>query len=195
MAARSTGLTGQNCNKSNKSRFFVVMKGKFLILLVFIAALSSCVKEPSYPIEPVIEFKSVSNDYVYAGQADTITITFTDGDGDIGVTPNGNDNCNLCGLREGDSTCLRMSGFNVFIIDSRDTCVGTYASANIESSGKYKALSGEISIITAVDSKKCFAVPDPSCPVETFHYYVVIRDKAGNLSNIIRTSDITVDPR
>ena len=170
------------------------MKGQFLLLLVYIAALSSCVKEPSYPIEPVIEFKSVSADYINAGMADTITVSFTDGDGDIGVNPAADDSCDFCALKNGDSTCLRLSSFNVFIIDSRDTCVGTYASANIESSGKYKALSGEISIITAVDSKKCFAVPDPTCPNETFFYWVVIRDKAGHLSNIVRTSDITVDP-
>lgn len=162
--------------------------------MMFIAALSSCVKEPSYPIEPVIEFKSVSSDYVNAGFADTLTISFTDGDGDIGVNPAGDDSCDLCSFKNGDSTCLRLSSFNVFVIDSRDTCVGTFASANVESTGKFKALSGEISVITAVDSKKCFAVPDPNCPNETFFYWIVIRDKAGHLSNIVRTSDITVDP-
>ncbi len=162
--------------------------------MMFIAALSSCVKEPSYPIEPVIEFKSVSSDYVNAGFADTLTISFTDGDGDIGVNPAGDDSCDLCSFKNGDSTCLRLSSFNVFVIDSRDTCVGTFASANVESTGKFKALSGEISVITAVDSKKCFAVPDSGCPNETFFYWIVIRDKAGHLSNMVRTSDITVDP-
>lgn len=171
------------------------MKSRFLILIMFIAALSSCVKEPSYPLEPVIEFKSVSSDYVNAGFSDTITVTFTDGDGDIGVNPSIGDSCTNsgCNVKLGDSSCLYSNSFNVFVIDSRDTCVATYASANVESSGKYKALSGEISVITAVDSKKCFSAPTPGCPNETFFYWVVIRDKAGNLSNVVRTTDITVD--
>lgn len=171
------------------------MKAKFLILIAFIAALSSCVKEPSYPIEPVIEFKSVSSDYVLTGYSDTLTVTFTDGDGDIGVNPDLNDSCpnSGCNVKLGDSSCFYSNSFNVFVIDSRDTCVATYASANVESTGKFKALSGEISIIVPVDSKKCFPAPAPGCPNETFFYWIVIRDKAGNFSNTVRTTDITVD--
>lgn len=169
------------------------MKARLAIFLL-IATLSGCIKAPEYPVEPIIEFKSVSSSYVYSGRTDTITVSFTDGDGDIGVTPSDGDTCNLCSLKYGDSTCLHLSGFNVFIIDSRDTCIGTYASANIETSGKYKALSGEISIITAIDSKKCFATPDPNCPLDTAVYSVIVRDRAGHLSNIVQTTPIVVDP-
>lgn len=142
---------------------------------------------------PAIEFKSVSTEYLKSGSIDTITFTFTDGDGDIGVNPSSADTCNQCGLKTGDSSCLRMGGFNIFLIDSRDTCVATYASANIEPSGKYDDLSGEISVVRAVDSKKCFAPPTPGCPKDTVIYTIILRDKAYHYSNAVKTVPIIVD--
>ena len=172
---------------------FDSMKLKLFVVLSVVATLSACVKVPSYPIVPAIEFKSVSSDYLKSGYTDTITFSFTDGDGDIGVTPSSGDTCDQCGLKTGDSSCLRMNGFNVFLIDSRDTCVGTYASPNIESTSQYKAISGEVIVIRAIDSKKCFAVPTPGCPKDTVVYTIILRDKAGHFSNTTQTTPIVVD--
>lgn len=164
-----------------------------LFLLFVLFAISGCVKPPAYPSEPQITFKSVSSTYVYSGQTDTITISFTDGEGDIGVTSSPSDTCNFCSLKTGDSSCFNMSGFNVFLIDHRDTCMSTYASANIETGSKYDDISGEIVIITSIDSKKCFAPPQPGCPKDTVVYSILIKDKAGHRSNIVQTPPIIVD--
>lgn len=172
---------------------FDLMHLRILFAFLVICAVSACVKAPSYPIEPAIEFKSVSSNYVYSGSVDTITFTFTDGDGDISVRPSDADTCDQCGFKRGDSSCLKMSGFNVFLIDSRDSCVGTYASPDVEPDGNYKAISGEIQVIRAIDSKKCFVVPTPGCPLDTVVYSIVLRDRAGHYSNKVKTAPIVVN--
>ena len=172
---------------------FDSMKFKLFSVLIAVATLSACVKAPSYPIIPAIEFKSVSSSLIKSGYTDTITFSFTDGDGDIGVTPSSADTCDQCGLKHGDSTCLRMNGFNVFLIDSRDTCVGTYASPDVDFGGQYKAISGEVIVIRAIDSKKCFTVPTPGCPKDTVVYTILLRDKAGHFSNPTKTTPVIVD--
>jgi hypothetical protein len=169
------------------------MKNLSLLFILLILGLAACVKPPIYPMEPVIEFKSVSSSFVKSGYSDTITFTFTDGDGDIGVNPSAADTCNQCSFKTGDSTCLKMRGFNVFLIDIRDTCVGSFASANIEQQGRYDDISGEIAVIRAIDSKKCFAPPTPGCPKDTVVYTIILRDKAGNFSNAIKTTPIIID--
>jgi len=90
------------------------MKLKLFVVLSVVATLSACVKAPSYPIVPAIEFKSVSSDYLKSGYTDTITFSFTDGDGDISVTPSPGDTCDQFGLKNGDLSCLRMNGFKLF---------------------------------------------------------------------------------
>jgi hypothetical protein len=169
------------------------MKKLLFSMLVISCALFACVKAPTYPIEPHIAFKSVSSAYLKSGYADTITFSFTDGDGDIGVNASSTDSCDQCSLKHGDSTCLKMGGFNVFLIDSRDTCVSFFASANIAQQGKYKGISGDIEVIRAIDSKKCFAPPQPGCPKDTVVYSIILRDMAYHFSNTVKTIPIIVD--
>lgn len=169
------------------------MKIRIFFFFLVIVSISACVKAPTYPIIPTIEFKSVSSDLIKSGYTDTLIFSFTDGDGDIGVRPSASDTCDQCSLKHGDSTCLKMSGFNVFLIDSRDTCVGTFASADVEPVGNYKDISGEIVVIRAVDSKKCFVVPTPGCPKDTVVYTIILRDKAGHFSNAIKSTPIIID--
>jgi len=169
------------------------MKNLSILMVMLLIGLAACVKPPVYPIEPEIEFKSVSSTFIKSGYLDTISFTFTDGDGDIGVNPSSADTCNPCGFKSGDSSCLKMRGFNVFLIDSRDTCVSSFASANIEQKGKYDDISGEIIVIRAIDSKKCFAPPTPGCPRDTVVYTIVLRDKAGHFSNAVKTPPIIID--
>lgn len=169
------------------------MKFRFVIPLFCLVVIAGCIKPPSYPNEPQIAFKSISSNYIKSGGVDTITFTFTDGDGDISVSPGPGDTCNLCGLKNGDSACFYMPGFNVFLIDSRDTCVSFYASANIEPKGKFDDISGEILVIRNINSQKCFAPPQPGCPLDEVVYTILLRDRAGNFSNAIKTPPITID--
>src|SRR4051812_19505364 len=113
------------------------MKLRFALLFLVIASISACVKAPSYPIEPVITFKSVasSESVIYMNGtipiyiADTLTVSFTDGDGDISVygDPSDSNLCvDPCAYRRGDTSCLNIKSKNVFIVDSRDSCIATY---------------------------------------------------------------------
>ena len=171
------------------------VKIRFFILFALLAGISACVKGPSYPLEPHIEFKSVSSASLFSGYVDTITVSFTDGDGDIGVYASSSDSCDPCSFKRGDTSCLFMHSYNVFMIDSRDTCVSYFASANISSDSKFKGISGDIDIIRAIDSKKCLSVPDPNCPLDTVVYTIVIRDLANHFSNKVKTTPIVVDGR
>lgn len=172
---------------------FERMNYRLIFLLLVLAGLSACIKDPNYQVIPAIEFKTVSSALIKSGSTDTISFTFTDGDGDIGVNTTTADSCNQCGLKSGDSSCLKLNSFNVFLIDSRDTCVSTFASPNVQIGNQHKAISGEVQVIRAIDSKKCFVVPTPGCPKDTVIYTIYLRDKAGHFSNAIQTVPIVVD--
>ena len=184
---------------------FDSMKVRLAFLFLAIASLSACGKAPSYPIEPHIEFKSVAttNSIIYSSNGtpiytpDTLTVTFTDGDGDISVYGNPGDSSlcvNPCAFEIGDTSCFKISSKNVFVIDSRDTCVSTYSTANITTDGNYPGLSGEIKILHKIFMKKCF-VPAVTCVPETVTFKIRIKDRAGHLSNEVETVPITVEVR
>ena len=167
------------------------MRKAAFVYIILACTLFSCIKPPNYSIIPNIQFQSVSSPVAMANFPDTITFSFTDGDGDIGVnTSSGDTICNTCGLKHGDSSCLRLQAFNVFLIDSRDSCISTFASANVQPTGKYKGISGNIQVITTMSNTRCFSCP---CAVnDTVVYAIILRDMAGHLSNTIHTPPITV---
>ncbi|OYT11030.1 MAG: hypothetical protein B6I18_06010 [Bacteroidetes bacterium 4572_112] len=61
--------------------------GGLLVVLLLFGVVFSCKKHEQYPIEPVIEFKSIDKISNISNIDDKafLTITFTDGDGDIGL--------------------------------------------------------------------------------------------------------------
>ena len=165
-------------------------KAAFIYIILGLT-LYSCVKSPTYPDIPEIAFVSVSKSNIGSGYADTITFSFTDGSGGIGVNTNTNNTCNPCALKTGDSSCLQLPGFNVFLIDGRDSCIATYASANVQSTGKNQGISGTIQVITQAFNTKCFG----GCPCavnDTVTYAIILRDMAGHLSNTVHTTPIAI---
>lgn len=153
---------------------------------VIVLCLSSCVKPPTYPIEPVIEFVSVSTDVAVSDSTQVMfTISFTDGDGDIGPNYNGTDSCNICGLSGGDSTCLKEGRFNVFLINNYTKCVAQYTSANVEPRGRFDDISGEIDIVSQLSCR-------PFRNSDTASYSIVIRDRAGHLSNFVQAAPVAL---
>lgn len=165
--------------------------------------LSSCVREPVYPAIPHIEFQYVTSNNVLSNALDTLVFSFTCGAGDIAVDPTSIDTqcTDLCGLKSGDSSCLRIAGKNIFMID-RLGCVTAFASPNLVPTGKYKGIAGTVNVFFNVENLVC-----PSCsgnipcnPVvsanpygnDTAVFTVVLRDQSGNFSNFIQTSPIAV---
>jgi hypothetical protein len=173
------------------------MRSAAFILIILTCTLSSCIKPPDYAIVPHIEFVSVSSPVAFSSYSDTITFSFTDGDGDIGV-PSTNiydtvTDCNTCGIKTGDSSCLRLQAFNIFMIDSRDSCISTFASASVQPTGKYKGISGTIQVIAGMSNTKCFGGCSSSCTVnDTVTYAIILRDIAGHFSNTIHTIPIII---
>ena len=153
-----------------------------LLLLGFVV-LQFCVKPPDYPNEPVITFESLSKDVMFQstfGQDSVvITFSFTDGDGDLG-------------FQDDDEE-------SIFIIDGRDSFQKpSYRIPYIEQQGAGNGISGEIGIVVPTT---CCIYPPPLPPCDTINapqqldtvfYWIQIKDRAGNLSNQIKTDPITL---
>lgn len=150
------------------------------------ASMSSCVKEKSFPPQPVIEFKKFT---LYGNDSADCIIKFKDGDGDIGIL-------------EGDTISdddLKMKyfykasdgTFQPYDEDpgtaAFDTLFYSYRVPNITPDGQYKALDGEIKI-------KLRAAPlfNPTHTLVKFE--ITLTDRAGNKSNMVTTDEITVNP-
>jgi hypothetical protein len=144
----------------------------------------ACVNPPDYPDTPVIEYLGTNKAQVRQGIAslpnDTLSIvfSFTDGDGDLSIE---------------DST-------DVFLYDSRFPSIATqYKLPAIPEDGTGNGIRGEITInIQSANTGICciengFPCPNnPQNAIDTFSYEIQIRDRAGNLSNKIRTETIDI---
>jgi hypothetical protein len=162
------------------------MKNYLLPFAAFLAAglflAKSCVQPPDYPVEPEIEFLSLSKNTLWQTRfgADSLTITFsfTDGDGDLGFS---------------DTTA------SIFIVDGRDGfSKPSYRIPFVEQQGAGNGISGEVSIV--VPTTCCIYPPNtrPPCDTsagapqftDTVIYRIQIKDRAGHLSNEIETDPI-----
>lgn len=157
------------------------MRGLAGFILAASIVFSGCLRPPEYPLEPVIEFRQLSRDWMSQDQFNTdsllITIHFTDGDGDIGT-------------EEGT--------FDLFITDTRDNFMPpAYRLPKVPEQGTGNGISGEISFV--VFTTCCF-FPDgqdpctvnPTYPTDTLSYLINIRDRAGHTSNVIETPPIVL---
>jgi hypothetical protein len=172
------------------------MRKAAFVYIILTCTLFSCIKPPNYPNAPQITFVSVSSPIATNGFSDTITFSYTCGDGligtpatDIADTVSGcTDNC---GIQHGDSTCLKQQAFNVFLIDSRDSCITSFATANVPVGGKYKGISGTVQIITVMSNLKCY-LGCPCAVADTVNYAIIFKDMLGNRSNTIHTGPIAI---
>ena len=146
---------------------------KFTCFLA-ISTLLACTKPPNYPVQPVIEFKSLSRNSLPQGNLNTdsltITFTYTDGDGDLG------DMNNQASVY---STALR-TGFEA----------STFSIPFVPVQGAGNGISGEISIqaFTACcihPERNQICMPFDDYPIDTLQFEIYIVDRAGNKSNTI----------
>jgi hypothetical protein len=160
------------------------MKGFFGILLFFVFFWTACSKAPEYPIEPQIQFKSMTK-YTMLQSFDrkkdslVLTILFTDGDGDLGSPES-------IGNKPPD----------VFIIDKSDNnaVANPYTLPYIAKKGETKGINGEISF--AIYTACCTVPGSMPCeksithPTDTILYAVTIQDRAGHKSNELKLPPI-----
>jgi hypothetical protein len=163
------------------------MKTIYLVLLLGLGfALFSCVQPPEYPIEPEIEYIGFNTLTFPQGgpnvPSDTLVLrfSFTDGDGDIGFD---------------DST------IDIFLTDSRTGFEEIRKLPVIPEEGVGNGISGEITlrfpnqptqICCLIEGEQGCNGPIEGAPSDTFSYRVQIKDRAGNLSNVIQTETVTL---
>lgn len=164
---------------------------KLLVFGLFFSFLASCIKEPDFPNEPEIAFVSLSKtNTTVALDSVKVIFSFTDGDGNLGSSSSSNPGCgsNVCDYTS-DSSCYKNPYFDCFIIDARDSCYQFVSLPDVEPTGDIKSVSGEFEV-TFFAFCKCGGTP---CPVNQKNSYsIIIRDRAGNYSNIIQTDSITI---
>lgn len=158
-----------------------------LVFLMALVLAGACVQPPDYPDEPVIHYIGVNKNLIPQGSVgatmDTLSLTFgfTDGDADLG----------------------NEEEVNIFLYDSRiESLEPTPIKINpIPDQGTGNGISGEITIKIAnnISGGICCIFPDgrvcqvdPEFPVDSFFYYIEIMDRAGHVSNRIRTETITI---
>lgn len=161
---------------------------RYFALLVTALIVITCVKPPDYPDEPVITSVTVNRTSIaqasQSAPVDTliITIGFTDGDGD---------------LSDDDTEP------NIVLVDSRDSTVVPNRIPAINEQGTENGIRGEIRILipnkTGGSKGICCIFPDRRVcavdsryPINTYHYNIRIKDRAGNWSNEVETPDITI---
>jgi len=150
-------------------------------ILILLIGLSGCIKEQSYPVEPVIQYtqfgvmRSVNN-YDSLG---VLSISYTDGDGDIGLY---------------DSDTVEPYKYNFYLkfmqmvnghleeIVLPDSSFGFNARIPILTpAGRNKNIKGDISI----DLQLYYAWP--LLKSDTIAFEVYIKDRALHQSNVVQT--------
>ncbi len=157
------------------------MKKIWLLAALFAASVWACIDPPNYPDEPVLTFKNLSKTTLRQGLGtfDTtwVALGFTDGDGDLG-----------------DEDSL-----SVFVIDERDQFLkAKYRLPFVPEEGAGNGISGEIRL--RLNTSCCIypgnvqlpCTPSSAFPTDTLIYEIYIRDRAGNESNRVQTSVITL---
>ncbi len=140
-----------------------------------------CLEAPDFPVEPHIDFISLSKDTLEQGvfMEDSLHVRFhfEDGDGDIGRKDQDDEN-------------------NIFFIDERTGTVdNTFGIPAIPVEGAANGVEGVVKIV--LFSTCCIykdgtdpCMPNPNVQFDTIQYRIFIKDQAGHVSNEIITSPI-----
>lgn len=138
---------------------------------------AACVKPPEYPDTPEINFLRISKSEIRQNVDTTdITFYFTDGDGDIGLSD------------DNPST-------NVTLTDTRTGFQESFKIPFIPQQGVASGISGEITLTvlaTCCLNSNPICQPTPNANPEEIIYTIQVRDEAGNDSNLIEVTPITL---
>ena len=156
------------------------LTSKFLLLLSSVALAGCSGQEILFPIEPKIEFVSVTPQKIREGEVFNITIKFQDGDGDLGDDSNQSENRTFMIIDN-------RPDINLYLPQGVDS---TYASGflpNLTPDTRSPSIQGTITM-----RMEGIFVANPNFEKETFTYSIYIIDRKGHQSNTVRTSEITI---
>jgi len=140
---------------------------KNIIYLLSILLLFSCEKEQMISDTPIIEFKSISPTTVQEYSDDIIiTISYSDGNGDLGEN--------------------NPDIHNLFVEDNRNSIVYQFRIPHLAPDNNSIAIEGDFNITINGSG-----ITDESSNQQV-SYAIYVKDRAGNKSNTITTSKITI---
>jgi hypothetical protein len=140
---------------------------KNIIYLSAIVLLFSCKKEQVISDTPIIEFKSISPATVQEYSDDIIiTIFYSDGNGDLGEN--------------------NPDIHNLFVEDNRNGIVYQFRIPHLAPDNNSIAIEGDFNITINGSG-----ITDESSS-QQLNYAIYVTDRAGNKSNTITTSNITI---
>lgn len=145
------------------------MKTNLLLFLLFSSVLFSCKKDDEIIISttPELNFVSISPTTATEYQDKiTIVITYKDGDGDLGE--------NAPDVK------------NLFLTDTRNNVTYQYRISQLAPSSQAVAIQGTL----AIELKNTAIIDGSTSQAVTYSIYA--KDRAGNVSNSISTSAITL---
>ncbi|MBT6650788.1 MAG: hypothetical protein HOB54_05420 [Flavobacteriales bacterium] len=139
---------------------------KFLYILILIV-LFSCKKEEEVSEIPIIDFVSIFPTTAQEYTDDIIiTISYTDGDGDLGEN--------------------NPDIYNLFVEDNRNNIIYHFRIPELSPSGSTITIEGNFNITI-----NGTGITD-STASQKVNYDIYIKDRAGNTSNKVTTSSITI---
>lgn len=155
------------------------MKPLFLVFpFAFLGLLNSCSKVPVFPIEPKIEFLSISKTEVKEFEDVDIVIKYQDGDGDLGNEVS-------------DST-----NYDLFLLDQRTGLPTAFYDGIIRynlpymtTETKKPSIQGTIKI-----NVQGLVRLNPALLREKCAFGIYIKDRAGHLSDTVFTPDFFIIP-
>lgn len=144
----------------------------FLALSIGLFSLISCSDDETFPVTPVIAFKSLDKYQALSGlDSLVLTFSFTDGDGDIGSAASDT---------FGRDVYARLFEKNNGVFEEAPLSAPLeYRIPYLEPRGNNSSLKGDIRISIDYNILR---------PNDTIYYKVVLEDRAGNRSNEISTA-------
>lgn len=140
---------------------------KIFFCFILFAAFSSCKKDDAINSDiPSIELVSVSSNNIAEGDPLTFRIKYTDGDGDLGENS--------------------ADAHNLFLTDNRVGVTYEYRIQELAPSGTSLIIRGNLDVVLNTT-----AITNGSNS-QNVTYSIYVKDRAGNQSNTVTTSDITI---
>ena len=170
-----------------QSKYYLIA---FLVSFSILFFINSCKKNPNFSIIPFIEFQKFNKDTIIAESfTDTIVVSlnFKDGDGNIGFDYVSSDSCDLNSVTATNS-CLFHPTWSLFLIDDRDSSLRTFRMPYIESNKQNPSIEGVIDIeVYNLEIKKGLNINCGTLGVgaiDTVVFHAIMKDRAGNFSNV-----------
>jgi hypothetical protein len=146
-----------------------LFSANILILAGILICFSGCKKEEPISKVPSIKFLSITpNPAVKYQDEIKVTIEYTDGDGDLGE--------NIADAK------------NAFITDSRNNVIYEFRIARLAPDNANIIINGQLIFNLAPQG-----FIDDNNITETTTYSIYIKDRAGNASNTVQTSSLTIN--